>query len=164
MKAKELVVREKVGDRIHEVMEWWANGLLNLRNGYILTGKAIYHLKKERLWRHYGSPSPSWKYWVEHELHVTCRHADRLAMIYVELGHLLPDILIDISKVATLLPYIHGKTDEEKVEMLNMAKDLRVEDIKNNIHEMKGEAITDGCDHPDTELISRCRICGKWIR
>jgi hypothetical protein len=157
-----------IGNRFHEVMKIWNEGIRMSRNGFLSMGQAIHIFKKERLWRYDIEHMPSFKYWVEHSLHISVAQAHRLEQIYREVGEVLKDDAIDIeiSKITLLLPYLSDKTDEEKQAMLSMAAGLTVEDIKNNIKEMtgNGDKATDVCEHDDLEMISRCRKCGKWIK
>lgn len=157
-----------VGNRFFEVMNLWNEGIRMSRNGFLIMGQAIHIFKKERLWRYDIEHLPSFKYWVEHSLHISVAQAHRLEQIYRQVGDILEkeSIDIDISKITLLLPYLSDKTDAEKKDMLAMAADLTVEDIKNNIKDMTGKSdkATDVCEHQDTELISRCRVCGKWLR
>jgi len=165
MTAKEL--KEKEGDRFHEVMGWWNSGVNQAKLGYLLMGKSIYFIKKEKLWKKEIEHMPTFKYWAEHALHISVAQADRLAQIYFELGHLLENIPFDISKVTLLLPYLRDKDDAEKKEILFMANECTVEDIKNNLKELKGEGTaTDVCTHPESEIeyVPRCKACGKWIK
>ena len=156
---------QSIGDRLFEVMSWWNNGIDAAKAGYLLMGKSIFHLKKEKLWRVHTEHMPSFKYWVEHELHISLAQANRLAQIYSELGHILAELPIEISKVTLLLPHLHDKTDDQKKDMLSMAQNCTIEDIKNNIKDMEGEGnTTDTCLHLNTELVSRCRDCNKWLK
>ena len=156
---------EKIGERLHEVMGWWEHGTRTAKMGFLERGKAIYYLKKEKLWRIHTEHMPSFKYWVEHTLHISKAQANREALIYIKVGKILENIEIDISKVTLLLPHLEGKTEEGIKDMLNMAKDCTVEDIRNNLREMTGEKeATDVCLHAETELYERCKKCGKWLK
>src|SRR5574343_506593 len=150
-----------IGNRFHEVMKIWNEGIRMSRNGFLAMGQAIHIFKKERLWRYDIEHMPSFKYWVEHSLHISIAQAHRLEQIYREVGEVLKDDAIDIeiSKITLLLPYLSDKTDEEKKEMLSMAADLTVEDIKNNLKEITGnkDKATDVCEHLDVETVLRCR-------
>ena len=154
------------GDRFFEVMRWWEEGIRQTKMGYLLMGKAIYYIKKERLWRADIEHIPTFKCWAEHSLHISVAQAHRLAQIYEELGDLLVDMPIDISKVTLLLPFMKGKSEEERKEMLEMAQDCTVEDIKNNIKDMTGknESATDRCEHLESEIWNRCKKCGKFFK
>ena len=157
----------KIGDRFFDVMKLWNEGVRMSRNGFLTMGQAIHIIKKERLWRYDIEHIPSFKYWVEKSLHISIAQAHRLEQIYREVGEVLKDDAIDIeiSKITLLLPYLSDKTDEEKKEMLSMAADLTVENIKNNLKEMTGKGIaTDVCSHTDVETVLRCRKCGKWLK
>lgn len=156
-----------LGNRIHEAMKIWNEGLIMSKNGYLYMGKALYMMKKDRLYMSLGNHVISWKYWVENELHLSKAQADRLIQIYRDLGHILEKdgMAIDIGKVTLLLPLLNGRTDEEKESLINMAKDCRIEDVKNNIATKRLQAMAfDVCEHHNTELASRCRDCGKWLK
>ncbi len=161
-------VQEIKGQRLHDLRELWRKGQLLSVNGYLLMGKAIHFLRQERLWQFEDNQVPTYKYWVEHELQISVSQAYRLEQVYLAVGEVLLDIAIpiDISKVTLLLPHIEDKTDQEKADMLEEASNLTVEDIKNNLKDINGqpEKATDVCEHEETELLSRCRQCGKWIR
>ena len=159
------MTKEIVGNRLHEVLGWFKEGLRHSRHGFVLMGKALYTLKKEKLWRKEIEHMPSFKYWVEHSLHISIAQALRLIQIYQEVGHLLDEFPAEISKVTLLLPYLHDKTDDEKKALLTMANECTVEDLKNNIKEMHGqkEKCTDNCPHSDLEAFYKCKRCGKWV-
>lgn len=156
---------EVMGNRIHELMSMWEAGVRATKSGYLLMGKAMFYIKKERIWQYHTEHVPSFKYWVEHELHISLAQANRLAEIWTEVGHLIEDMPLDISKITLLLPHLHNKTDEQKVELLNMARGCNLEGIKNNLLTYTGfpERATDVCEHRDVELMPRCRNCGKWL-
>lgn len=161
----------KIGDRFFDVMKLWNEGVRMSRNGFLTMGQAIHIIKKERLWRYDIEHIPSFKYWVEKSLHISVAQAHRLEQIYREVGHLLKDdsdniIDIEVSKITLLLPYLSGKTDKEKNEMLSMAAALTVEDIRNNLLEMagKGDRATDICEHLEVETVLRCKKCSKWLK
>lgn len=156
-----------VGNRLHEAMQVWNNGMLMAQNGYLYMGKSLCLMKEDNIYRAMGSHIISWKHFVENELHISKAQADRLIQIYRDIGALLEkhSMVIDISKVTLLLPLLNGKTEDEKVDLLNMAKDCKVEDIKNNIKDLTGKGTTtDNCNHMNTELVSRCKDCGKWLK
>jgi len=159
---------QTVGERFFEVMTWWQEGVKLSKTGFVLMGKAIYIFKKEKLWRKEIEHIPTFKYWVEHSLHISVAQAHRLAQVYVMVGYLLEEmsISVDISKITLLLPYMAEKTDAEKRNLLEMASICTIEDIKNNIKEMTGnkDKCTDVCPHSEVELITRCRQCGKWLK
>jgi hypothetical protein len=154
------------GNRLHEVMEMWMKGIMDVKNGYLLMGKALFHIEEEKLYKLTGNHVKTFSHFVKNELTISRAQAYRLIQIYKELGHLLQDISIDISKVTLLLPYLHGKTEGEREELLLMARNCTVEDIKNNIKDLKGEGelATDACLHTNTELINRCKDCGKYFK
>ena len=161
----------KIGDRFFDVMKLWNEGVRMSRNGFLTMGQAIHIIKKERLWRYDIEHIPSFKYWVEKSLHISVAQAHRLEQIYREVGHLLKDdsdniIDIEVSKITLLLPYLSGKTDDEKRDLLIDASRLTVEDLKNNLKDITGKSdkATDVCEHDDVEMVSRCRKCNKWLK
>ena len=156
----------KQGIMLHEAMKIWNSGILNIKNGYLQLGQAIHILKKDKLWRMMGTHIISFKHFCDKELHISLAQANRLEQIYRELGHVLSDISIDISKVTLLLPYLHGKSEEEIKDMLDGAKDLTIEDIKNNLKDLdgRGDTATDVCLHQECEVLNHCKTCGKYFR
>lgn len=158
-------MNEITGNRIHEIMGWWQEGISMSKTGYLLMGKAIHYIKEEKIWQ-YHTEHTTFKYWIEHELQISVAQAHRLSQIYQEVGHILPDIPIEIGKVTLLLPYLHNKTDEQKAELLVGARDCSIEDIRNNIRDWNGNSAiaTDVCIHETTEAYQRCVRCGKWLR
>lgn len=163
---KKLTNNELMGNRLHEVMTLWENGIIAARNGWLMMGKAIHLIKKEKIWRIDIEHMPTFKYWVEHRLHISVAQAHRLSQLYEEIGHIAIDIPVEITKVTLLLPYMKDKTDEEKKEMIMMASECSIEDIKNNIADMNGmpERATDVCTHADVEVWRRCKFCGRWMK
>lgn len=157
---------EVAGNRLHEVMTMWSKGIMSAKNGYLLMGQSIHLIKKEQLWRLDMEHCPTFKYWVEHTLHISVAQAHRLDQIYEMCGVILIDLPIDISKVTLMLPYMKGKTKEEMKDMLVMANDCTVEDIKNNLADMNGqpEKATDVCSHTDVTIWRRCNFCGKFLK
>jgi hypothetical protein len=154
------------GDRLYEIMQIWDEGVNLSKRGFLHMGRAVNVIKKEKLWRYDAEHMPSFKYWCENVLHISVSQAHRLAQIDTEVGHILStDIDIEISKVTLLLPYLEGQTDEVKTAMLQEAALLSVENIKNNLKSRTGNGTpTDECEHDETEQISRCVKCGKWLR
>jgi hypothetical protein len=131
-------------------------------------GKAIYLLKKDKLWVRDCAGIPSFKYYVEHELRISVSQAHRLEQVFREVGSILEDgrLSIDISALTLLLPHLHGKTDEEKIKLIEDNKDLPIEAVKNNILEMTGnkEKCTDVCEHNGGfEMFKKCKDCGKFF-
>lgn len=157
-----------IGQRLFDVMKLYNEGMADCINGYLKRGKAIYKLKKEKLWYVDCAGASSYKYYVEHELKISLSQAYRLEQVYREVGKALEKrrVPIDISTIVLLLPYLHDKTDEEKIEILEANKELPVEAIKNNLLELKGESnkATDVCRHLETEAYERCVNCGKFLR
>jgi len=160
----------EAGDRVWEVWGLWRTGLSLSVNGYLNMGKAIHIWKQEKLWRYdiKGTSILTFNGWVKSVLHISPAQAHRLEQVYREAGDVLMGMStpVDISKVTLLLPHLADKTPEEKRVMLEDAAECTVEDIKNNLKDMAGnsEKATDVCQHEDTELISRCRLCGKWLK
>ena len=155
------------GEKLHNTMRLWNEAILSVKNGYLQMGQAIHLLKKDKLWRLMGNHIMSFKHFCDKELHISIAQANRLEQIYRELGHVLQDIPIDISKVTLLLPYLHGKTEEEKKDLLIGAKDLNVEDIRNNLKDIDGDGdkATDVCLHLDEiEAWNKCLKCGKYFK
>ena len=158
-----------VGNRMHELLQMWEEGVQMGMKGYLKMGKAVFFLKKEKLWKREVEHVPSFKYWVEHSLHISVAQAYKLAEIYERVGSVLEkaSIVIDISKVTLLLPFLIDKTDEQKIDILVHNKDLTYEDVKNNIADLKGTPgkATDVCSHDPQylEQVTRCRNCGKWV-
>jgi len=151
------------GDRYHDAMQLWTRGLNETRNGYLTMGAALSVLKKD-LWRRAGNHVISFRHFCEQELHISGSQALRLVQIYTEIGPLLKDITIDVSKVVLLLPHLHGQDEGTKKDMLEEAAVLTVEDLRNNLKEKAGEPATDVCEHPEFEPYNKCKKCGKWMR
>lgn len=170
--TNEKMIELSKGDRIHELWQLWEKGQKQAINGYLNMGKAIHYFKQEKLWRYdlTGTGVLSFATWVKQTLHISPAQAHRLEQIYKTVGELLEkeSIPIDISKVTLLLPYLEGKTEEEKLEMIEGAAGCTVEDVKNNIKDMEGENnnASDVCTHQAEyiETIYRCKKCGKWFK
>lgn len=158
-----------IGQRLFDVMKLYNDGMKDCINGYLKRGKAIYKLKKEKLWERDCVGIASFKYYVEHELKISMSQAYRLEQVYREVGKALErrQVALDISTIVLLLPYLHDKTDDEKLDILEANKDLPVEAIKNNLLEEAGkkEKCTDVCAHDGVmEQYERCCNCGKFLR
>ena len=157
-----------MGQRLAEVMNIWNEGSKYELFGFVLKGKAINLLKKGKLWVRDCAGIPSFKYYVTHELNISVSQAHRYDEIYREVGKILEDngIKIGISAVTILLPFLRGKSDEQKLEILQNNKDLPLEAIKNNILEMqgKGDLATDVCMHDQGfKMYRKCRKCKKFF-
>jgi hypothetical protein len=154
------------GDKLHEIMVIWNTGILDIKNGYLKCGEAIHIIKRDRLWKLYGAHIMSFSHFCNKELCISISQANRLDQIYREVGYLLKNIPIDISKVTLLLPYLAGKVDEEKIDLLESSKNLTVEDIKNNLKDLDGESgkATDVCLHTENEIWNKCTNCHKFWR
>jgi hypothetical protein len=159
------------GDRLYEIMQIWNEGVNLSKQGFLKLGEAIHFIKTEKLWKYDGTHCPSFKSWAENALHISVSQAHRLAQIYTEVGHILSNgidgIAVDISKVTLLLPYLEGQPDDVKRDMLTEASLLSVEAIKNNLRSRNQIGTpTDECEHPPEMIVlmSRCNICGKWIK
>jgi hypothetical protein len=66
---------------------------------------------------------------------------------------------------SALLP--HTKEDatlDEKEELLHMAKGATVRGLTDNLREKDNKQTSDTCPHANTEFVTRCRDCGKWLR
>ena len=158
-----------IGQRLFDVMKLYNEGMNDCINGYLKRGKAIYKLRNEKLWRVDCAGVSSYKYYIEHELKISLSQAYRLEQVYKEVGKALEKnpVPLDISTIVLLLPYLHDKTDEEKMEILEANKDLPIEAIKNNLLEETGkkEKATDICPHDGVmEQYKRCCNCGKFLR
>lgn len=158
-----------IGNRLHEVMKMWNEGSKYELFGYILQGKAIHILKKDKLWIRDCAGIPSFKHYVQHELHISVSEAHRLEQIYRTVGDILEknDIQIKIGAITLLLPHLKHKTDDEKKDMLIEYKDLPLEGIKNNLLELCGDGhlATDVCEHTgEMEVYHKCKQCHKFIR
>jgi len=160
-----------IGQRLHDVMEIWKQGMREGLHGILLQGKAINMLKKDKLWIKDCAGIPSFKYYVEHELHISVAQAHRLDEIYRETKDIyerldIQGVELNISTITLLLPYLHGKTEDEKIELLMDNSNIPLQDVKNNILEMqgKGDMATDICEHEEKELFWRCPKCGKFFK
>ncbi len=158
-----------IGQRLFDVMKLYNDGMKDCINGYLKRGKAIYRLRKEKLWCRDCAGIASYKYYIEHELKISLSQAYRLEQVYKEVGKALEKnpVPLDISTIVLLLPYLHDKTDEEKLDILEANKDLPIEAIKNNLLEAsgKGDKTTDRCLHDGAmEQYERCCNCGKFLR
>jgi len=163
--VNEMVIIEQKGERLHEVMTLFYAGIENSKRSFLMMGQAIYYIKQERLWKLTGDHVKTFKQFCDNELQISIAQANRLEYIYREIGEILWDTKIDISKVTILLPYLTGKTEEEKRELIENNKDLSVAAIKNNLREARGEPATDTCLHTGlVEKWNRCTVCGKFFR
>ena len=156
------------GTRFFEVMERFHNASAMLSNGFLIMGDCLRTIKKEQLWRLDGTAA-SWRQWVEGELRISYSQAMRLIQVFEDAGRFLvkPEFNgMDIYKVVLLLPFFEGKTDEQKEELLHMASNCKINDIKDNIRAMKGEPLQGECNHEEHEstLWNQCDNCGKFYR
>jgi hypothetical protein len=155
------------GNEYFETMQEYNQGMAHGIVGYLQAGRAILRFKQNKLWRMEGGHVKSFGTFVKHVLHISTAQAHRMSQVYLEFGSQLikPEFQADISKVTLLLPFAHGATDEAKESLLKMAKDLTVEDLRNNLLEMqgKGDLATDVCSHLETVPACRCKKCNKWF-
>jgi len=157
-----------IGQRLAEVQKIWNEGTKHELFGYLLRGKAIDMLKKGKLYIMDAAGIPSFRYYVTHELKISVAEAHRLAQIYRLAGSVLEknNVRIGVSALTLLLPYLKDKTDEEKLSLIEMNKDIPLEAVKNNILDLrgKGELATDVCMHEDGwEIYKKCKKCRKFF-
>lgn len=154
------------GEIYHATMTEWSDGLKKGLEGYLQCGKAIFTFKKLRLWRMDGSHIKSFSHWVTNTLHVSPVTGRRMVQFHTEVGKQLanPECQAGIEKIVTLLPYLHGKSDPEKEDLLKMAKNLTLEDLKNTLLDMqgKGQLATDVCQHIERRTGWQCKKCHKF--
>jgi hypothetical protein len=156
----------EIGNKLHEAMSLWKDGMKSGMVGFLKCGKAIHLLKQGKLWELAGFANfPSY---VKNELKISIPQAHRLEQVYREVGAVIEkhDISIDISSITLLLPYLKGKSDEEKKTLLEANSELPVEAIRNNLLEMEGkrELATDVCPHTDGfDYYRKCRKCNKFL-
>lgn len=158
-----------MGQRLHDVMKLWHEGIKEGMLGTLKMGKAINLLKKNKLWVRDCAGIPSFRYYVEHELGISVAQAHRLDEIFREVGHVYEalvnnGIYVNISAITLLLPHLHDKTDAEKVELLTANSGIPLVAVKDNVRELAGGKPTDECDHQKTEMFERCVACGKFFK
>ncbi|MGQ9570178.1 MAG: hypothetical protein ACUVWN_04575 [bacterium] len=83
--------------------------------------------------------------------------------IYEKFGHLVKKrpINCDITRLIRALPFA---TPENAEEWVIRAENLTKEDYEDFLREARGKIPKDKCQHEVTELWSRCKECGKWIK
>jgi hypothetical protein len=163
------VTKKDKGDKFFKAMEKFHSASKMLSMGFLVMGEALKEIKTGQLWRLDGNHIQSWRQWVEGELRISYSQSLRLIQVYDEAGRFLskPEFNgMDIYKVVLLLPQFEGKTDEEKLELLYMAKECKINDIKDNIRAMKGEPVQGECNHEDYEatIWNQCSHCKKFYR
>lgn len=157
-----------MGQRLFEVKKLWDSGEADSISGFLKKGKALHLLKKNKLYIMDAAGIPSFRYYVTHELKISVAEAHRLAQIYRLAGSVLEknNVRIGVSALTLLLPYLKDKTDEEKLSLIEMNKDIPLEAVKNNILDLrgKGELATDVCMHEDGwEIYKKCKKCRKFF-
>jgi hypothetical protein len=163
------LVKDAKAERYHEIMVEWNLVKNSMGIGFLRMGKCLSILKQEQLWRLDGNQNLTFRSWIEGELKICYSQAMRLIQVFEQVGDYLTnkDLEgIDIYKIVLLLPHLKGKNDEEKIDMLYMAKDCTVDHIKQNLREGKGLPTKDTCDHEkyEQELWNRCPNCGRWSK
>jgi len=134
---------------------------------YLIVGKLLCDAERGADWKHDGSCARNFHQWVEFELGIKRTQAQRMMGIWVAFKSVIEehmeDILeIDFSKLALIAPYVN---DDNKLDLMHMAKANTLRDLDGNLKEMNGDVSQDTCGHTGAfEVYHKCVQCGKFSR
>lgn len=138
---------------------------------YLICGKLLTDADKGNDWKHDGSCASGFYQWVEHELGIKRTQAQRMMGIWAAIKGLIGEHIelildVDFTKLALIAPVMTKLLDdEEKLELIHMAKENTAKDVEQNLKEMKGEITQDACGHTGPyETYHKCIACGKFTR
>lgn len=158
-----------IGAELFTHKEKIAESLFLAKSGYIEAGKHLMIIKQKGLWRADGDHVISFAHWVENEMGISKASAYQMIEVYDRLGELLtrPEYrVVEYSKAALLLPYIHDDTPlSQKEDLLQLTMHQTQRGLKNNLRELAGKVPTDQCDHSgEQESWNKCKTCGQFWR
>lgn len=160
---------QKKADELWQCRQQVLAGLSGACLGYLQAGKNLLKIKQKQLWRLDGSHCTRFESWVKNELGISKSTAYNALAVYSRFGDILESTpryqCLDFSHLVALTPHISDKaTVQEREKILDLVVGQTVEGVKNQLRDLTGKTPTDGCNHPDIEMVGRCRTCGKWVK
>lgn len=168
-KATKPQSKQMMAHHLHNAVITVKQGFSETKAGILKAGKALFQIKEFKWWKVSGSPVISFAHWCENELGISKSTAYAHIDAYGKVGDILennPDFQsIEMSKVFLLLPYISEEMNiAQKEELLHMCLTTTWNGLRDNLKNLKGVKASDECQHEQTELLERCKICSKWLK
>ena len=129
--------------------------------GFLILGKNLDIIQKEKLWRDYGSHLENFGMFIK-ELgfkHATAFNYIRIWRTFGAYKNLYE--LPDYYRLVKLLPVVN---EENKEEWLGKAKMLTANDFNDEIQIAKGKISQEDCSHEEKEMYYNCKLCLKWFK
>lgn len=129
-----------------------------------IIGKALYEVKKEKLYKKYASHIVYWRDFLK-EINLSYTESYYLINLYKLFGEIIlsNENYQDISFDRLKKIYYFAKKDKNVIGWLDKAKHLLEPDFKDEINKAKGSKTYLDCEHLHTETHVKCMDCGKWL-
>lgn len=131
----------------------------------LILGKSLYELKQSKLYKKYASHIVYWRDFLK-EVGLSYTEAYYLVSLYKLFGDyvLEKEEYQDISFDRLKKIYYFAKKDKDITGWLDKAKHLIEGDFKDEINKAKGKKSYLDCEHKNTETLTKCLDCGKWLK
>jgi hypothetical protein len=161
------------GTICHSIKEGIRRCNAHLQHGAFTLGAYLLEAKRRRLWQWDGTEAKSFHHWCLHEVGYERSQVKNLMGITEKIAPLIANRLatrpdlgeIPPTNLIRLLPYLENKTDEEKYELLDEARNTSSRGLEYNLRNRDGKVAPDECSHEDMQvfLLEQCPTCGgKW--
>lgn len=146
---------------VHSVKQGIEQSKMDMCDDVFHLGAYLLAAKAFRVWQSDGSEAKNFNHWMENEIGLKKSTGNNIMGVvkelypvisrHLELSGIFPYRLIEI------LPYARGKTDEEKEELLHMAKTNSCRNLSDNLSKKP----KDTCEHEtETWMMNKCKKCG----
>jgi len=153
----------KKAEIITELVNQLTEARKNIALNFLLIGKILHQIKKEKLYASYASHIQSFLDFLK-EVKIKRSTAYHCMAVYKEFGQYLLSNPQDIPfrRLIKLLPV----AKENKEEWLLKAKELPEKAFEDEIREAQGKLPSDKCDHPEDQRMYfyQCKLCKKWVK
>lgn len=147
--------------KVHNLIEELRMLKQNITQSYLLLGDRLGTIKDEQLYKAWGYETFE-EFIKDPEINFRRSTAYNLVAIVERFREHIMSNKLDIgyTRVVRLLPL----PDNEAKTLLSKSPYLTASDFNDELREMRGLMTTYDCEHKDTEVIRKCRDCGKWIK
>lgn len=162
IERREIEIR---GEELHKI-ETQINRLENIGGlSFVEAGRLWDEIHKNKLWKLHGEHVHSFREYIEKEMGRKYTGVMNRIKIFRRLKTEGFEIEgVDYSKLEKIANLTKTLPKEAIIELLSIALDKPYRAFLDQIREKQGKITTDSCEHTNTELFSRCRDCGKWIK
>jgi hypothetical protein len=128
---------------------------------YMRTGELLEFFANSKLYKHYSSDCNTWEDFVRHTCSFGVSEADHIRRVYCKFGKLIGDRQISFGRLLRMIPVVN---DENVEELLEVAEHAPPQGFRDVVRKLKGEKVSDECEHLNTEPFARCKDCGAWVK